>query len=349
MSPRSVQYLYARDAADAVVSAEVLLAEREAWAEPFRCLGCEAELVAKVLGKKKAKHFAHKPGTTCAPETYLHRLGKEVFRETYLACLASGDPFSITLTHPRVCTKFRSLLRRRCDHGTAERTFDLTRYYNGVRMEKRDGAFVPDLLLFSQDDPERKLYVEIAVTHFLSEPKQASGERIIEIPVEREEDIVRIRARHLSEKEARFVGFAPQPAEVVDAECACGSRVFFALIVYESGKSILKQETLPELVVWRKRLGKKITYARLFEPRHVEEYGLTLDRAGSVYVDLLAEAQEKGFPVRNCFLCRYGAVSWDSFSDQGAFCKITRRSVNSNLAVRCEKYKRGDTPVRLRP
>ena len=100
MSPRTVQYLYARDAADAVVSAELLSAERESWAEPFRCLGCEAELVAKVLGKKKAKHFAHKPGTTCAPETYLHRLGKEVFRETYLACLASGDPFSITLDAP---------------------------------------------------------------------------------------------------------------------------------------------------------------------------------------------------------------------------------------------------------
>ena len=131
-------------------------------------------------------------------------------------------------------------------------------------MEKRDGAFVPDLLLFCKNDPERKLYVEIAVTHFLSEPKQASGERIIEIPVESEEDVERIRAGHLSEKEARFVGFAPQPAEVVDAECACCSRVFFALIVYESGKSILKQETLNELVAWRKRLGKKVTYARLY-------------------------------------------------------------------------------------
>ena len=85
----------------------------------------------------------------------------------------------------------------------------------------------------------------------------------------------------------------------------------------------------------------------IVEPRHVEEYGLTLDRAGSVYVDLLAEAQEKGFPVRNCFLCRYGAVNWDSFSDQGAFCKITRRSVNSNLAVSCEKFRRGDAPVRI--
>ena len=246
-----------------MVSAEALPVERDEWAEPFSCLGCESELVAKVRGKKRAKHFAHKPGTACAPETYLHRLGKEVFRETYLACLEEGVPFEIVMDHPRVCTKHRALLRKRCDHGTVERTFDLTRYYDAVRMEKRDGGFVPDLLLYSTVQPDRKLYVEIAVTHFLSEEKQASGERIIEIPIETEAEVERIRERRLSEKEARFVGFALQPVEVVDAECACGSRVFFALIVYESGKSILKEETLAELVGWRKRLGKKVTYARL--------------------------------------------------------------------------------------
>jgi hypothetical protein len=346
MPQQTVQYLYALDAAGIVVSAKRLPPGREAWAEPFRCLGCKAELVAKVRGKMRAKHFAHKPGTTCAPETYLHRLGKEVFRETYLACLASGDPFSITLTHPRACTKHRRLLRRRCEHGTVEQTFDLTRYYDDVRMEERDGAFVPDLLLFSQADPERKLYVEIAVTHFLSEPKRASGERIIEIPVQSEADVERLRERHLTESTASFVGFLRHPVEVVDAECTCSSKLYYALIVYESGKSILKEGALAELVAWRRKYGKKVSYARLYEPRHLDGFDLTMDDAGSVFVKLLAEAQEKGFPVRNCFLCRYGAESWDSFSEGGAFCKIARRSVNSNEAVDCEKYRRGDPPGR---
>lgn len=348
MPQQTVQYLYAHDAAGTVVSAEELSPEREDWAEPFLCLGCDTELVAKVRGEKRAKHFAHKPGTTCAPETYLHRLGKEVFHETYLACLASGEAFSITLTHPRVCTKHRVLIRRRCEHGVADRTFDLTRYYDGVRMEERDGAFVPDLLLFSETRPEQRLYVEIAVTHFLSEPKQGSGERIIEIPVESEEDVERIRERHLSEKMARFVGFTPHPVEVADAECTCRSATYFALFIYESGRSCLKQGTLAELVAWRRRRGTKVAYARLYEPRRAEGYDLGLDRASSAYVALLAEAQEKGFPVRNCFLCRYGGPSWDSFSKHGAFCKIARRSLNSNEAVDCKKYKRGDMPVRLR-
>lgn len=343
MSQSAVQYLYARDADGATVNAERLPSAREEWAEPFVCLGCETELVAKVRGETRAKHFAHKPGTACAPETYLHRLGKEVFRETYLACLAEGAPFEVVMDHPRVCTKHRALLRKRCDHGTVEQAFDLTRYYDAVRMETRDGAFVPDLLLYAQDRPGRKLYVEIAVTHFLSEEKEASGERIVEIPIETEADVERIRERRLTEEHASFVGFQRQAVEVVDGACACGRRTAYALFIYASGKGVLKEATLAELSAWRKKYGDRIAYARLFVPRDFAEdrFPPHVDN-GQLFVELLLEAREQGYDARNCFLCRYGGQSWDSFSGKGAFCKIDRVACNSNTAVSCGKWRPKD-------
>ena len=343
MANATVRYLYARDASGVAVSAEALPEDRSEWVEPFTCLGCESELVAKVRGEKRAKHFAHKPETACAPETYLHRLGKEVFRETYLTCLEEGAPFEVVMDHPLVCTKHRALLRKRCDHGTVERTFDLTRYYDAVRMEKRDGAFVPDLLLYARDRPDRKLYVEIAATHFLSEEKESSGERIIEVPVETEADVERIRDRRLTHDVASFVGFNLQAVEVVDGTCACGGQTAFALFVYESGKGVLKEATLAELVAWRRKFGDRIVYARLYVPQ-----GFADDRsppavdAGQLYVELLLEARERAYDVRNCFLCRYGGQSWDSFSGKGAFCKIAKRSCNSNDAAQCGKWRVAD-------
>lgn len=340
MANTTVRYLYARDASGETVSAEALPEERGEWAEPFACLGCETELVAKVRGEKRAKHFAHKPGTECTPETYLHRLGKEVFRETYLACLEEGAPFEIVTNHPRVCTKHRALLRKRCDHGAVERTFNLTRYYDAVRMEKRDGRFVPDLLLYARDRPDRKLYVEIAVTHFLSEEKEASGERIIEIPIETEADVEKLRGRRLTEADASFVGFDRQAVEVVDRDCACGGRTAYALFIYSSGKGVLKEATLAELSAWRRKFQDRIAYARLFVPQDFadDRFPPHVDN-GQLFVELLLEARERGYDARNCFLCRYGGQSWDSFSGKGAYCKIARQACNSNDAVECQKWR----------
>jgi competence CoiA-like predicted nuclease len=59
----------------------------------FICLGCDNILIAKVNGKIKQPHFAHKSIQECNGETYLHRLGKQVFFEVYQKCLEENEPF----------------------------------------------------------------------------------------------------------------------------------------------------------------------------------------------------------------------------------------------------------------
>ena len=153
-------------------------------------------------------------------------------------------------------------------------------------------------------------------------------------------DVERIRERRLTEEHASFVGFQVQATEVVDGACACGGRTAYALFVYASGKSVLKEATLSELTAWRRKFEDRISYAKLHVPQGFadDRYPSSVDN-GQLYVELLLEARERGYDARNCFLCRYGGQSWDSFSGEGAFCKIDRTSCNSNTAVGCRKWR----------
>ena len=70
---------WARDAAGAKVRADRLGVEDRRARAPFTCLGC-GELLVPHLGKVRAPHFAHLPGSRCpltAPETALHLDAKE--------------------------------------------------------------------------------------------------------------------------------------------------------------------------------------------------------------------------------------------------------------------------------
>ena len=62
----------------------------------------------QVLSKIKKPHFAHKTVLECNGETYLHRLGKRAFFETYQKCLAENEPFYITFHVPKKCQKFKN-------------------------------------------------------------------------------------------------------------------------------------------------------------------------------------------------------------------------------------------------
>ncbi|MDO2952641.1 hypothetical protein M8826_11065, partial [Aeromonas simiae] len=130
-----------------------------------------------------------------------------------------------------------------CDIGATKKTFDLTDYFHSIKMEKRDGHFIPDLTLCSTTRTAEKIYIEIAVTHFMSEEKEYSGAKIIEIPLESELDIEKITRAHLTPKDAMFIGFSQSTTAVTDSECSCANRYFYGFFVFLSGKSILLHRT----------------------------------------------------------------------------------------------------------
>ncbi|WEH99025.1 competence protein CoiA family protein [Acinetobacter soli] len=71
------RYQYAKDQLGKVVKATDLVGKEQQ--SDFICLGCDNILIAKVNGKIKGPHFAHKNIQECNGETYLHRLGKQIF------------------------------------------------------------------------------------------------------------------------------------------------------------------------------------------------------------------------------------------------------------------------------
>lgn len=309
--------------------------------DKYSCVGCGNPLIAKVNGEKVKPHFAHKVQVECSGETYLHKLGKAAFVETYKKCLEEGEPFKIRLRSAKTCTKFYPAIMTGCSLGEVEKEYDLTGYYQHVEVEKRDGQFIPDVLLVSKTRPDETIYIEIAYTHFLSEQKERSHKRIIEIPIESEEDVEKIRRANLSANEALFIGFNHATEAITDSECKCASKKCYAFFVYKSGKSNLE---LNELVaVHAKAAGKgQVIYSNLFFPDGGEKRKAFQDQAegGRLYIEQVKLAASRDVPIKNCYICRYHGENYDSVNGHTIFCKTFKKTCGSNEAAECERYRK---------
>lgn len=337
-----IQYRFAFNSAGAIVSAEELAGSPVT--DSFTCVGCSQPLIARVNGTVRQPHFGHKARVECSGETYLHRLAKETFRDTYQRCLESENPFVISVLTPRLCGKYSHFINCFSDLGEEEREFDLTQYFSELRVETREGQFIPDVALRSATNPDQLIFIEIAVSHFLSEQKKSSGHRIIEIPIRSEDDIAVIRSCRLGPKNASFIGFAPTPGMMPDSECQCARAHVLAFYLYDSGKAYLDRK--PLRAVAGELAKRKVQYFSVLPDD--QDAGLDVsafDRnRGSVFVEQIRLAHRRGAPIRNCYLCRYHSPNWDdSWSESGdrhgIFCKTLRKSCTSNEAVTCNGYR----------
>lgn len=323
-------YQYAYDEAGSLV--DVLhLPENRADLGCYTCIGCGQPLVAKTKGVHRAKHFAHRVVTpTCTEETYLHKLAKRVFWEEYQACLATQQPYTIDLTHSKQCARFTDILGAPVCWRSLTLTDDLTLYYDRIALEQRDGCFVPDLLLQSTADPTRKLYIEIAVTHAVTEQKVASGQRMIEIAITCEEEIEILRQRHLTRSNARFYNFIQKP--ITNGECLCAAEMHHCLLIYTSGKSYLMSGTLAEIAQKQHQVaGRLLHYQVVRDPDDVRGRGY-------VFVELVEAAYRQGIAVHNCFVCCYAGENWSAYDNSPIYCRLYRKRCGSNEAVTCKGF-----------
>lgn len=336
-----VQYRFAMRTDGTVADAQDLSSQKPGdCGSEFLCLGCERQLIARVHGSKRSPHFAHHPGTACSPETYLHRLGKEVFAQVFKECVATGTPFEIELQHPLVCRRFEESMGSPCVLGRfCPKVYDLTKYCRHVKTEERDGAFVPDLLLTSSSNPKNRIYIEIAVTHVLSETKESSDHKIIEIQLATENDVEVIRSRRLTQQNARFVNFSIETQAIGDSECQSANQQAFALIIYDSGKCFLETSTLRELALKRTNLSERIKYFRITDHRGAmcgSEYPFS---PGGVFRDAIEQAFLEGVSLKNCYLCRYHALTSINNPSFTVFCKCFGQKCSTNEAVSCSAFR----------
>lgn len=113
------------------------------------CPGCGGDLVARLDGKVRKRHFAHRARNNCryASETGLHKYAKEVIERRLLVRL------------PDVRAANGSLIHRGRDQ-----------VLDGVRLEARHHGIIPDIIGTRSG---RELLIEIVVTHRCDERKLA--------------------------------------------------------------------------------------------------------------------------------------------------------------------------------
>ena len=166
----------------------------------YYCYGCGAELFP-VLPKEREHHFRHEKGSTCDPNKYLHEFAKAEIKKRF----DENDSFVVKYQAHQKCKKADE-----CDFHKQYNwpececeglyAVDLKQFYDtctsekGYYQELPDGKkrYVADLLLSHSQKPEnKKVCIEVWVTHECTEDKKRSGGRIIEIKIAKESDAFR--------------------------------------------------------------------------------------------------------------------------------------------------------------
>ena len=315
----AIKYKYAWRGEKAVHIDSVLPSDRKG---EYTCMGCDKALLP-ALGNIRQHHFRHKVVANCSPETYLHRLAKEKFYETYKNCLDNGFPFLIDLSVVGKCIDYDQCKRPQ------KETHDLTEYFPIIDIETPHGKFIPDILLRSAKGVP--LYIEIKVSHGCTQEKIDSGNKIIEIEINSEKDIEDLSKNRLTDLDnSIFFNFVRERlVPCLQKEC---DRQGSAFLVYSSGKSILRNKCRVS------DLNRAIKHSVYFEWIDEGSFGNFL--VGQIACDLYkkknAEVFQKGIPVKNCYLCRYHSISFD---DAGIYCKHLRRQTTSTFAAECDIFR----------
>jgi hypothetical protein len=171
---------------------------------PFTCLGCGEQLVPH-LGKIRARHFAHHPGSACpltAPETALHLDAKERLLEL------CADAFS----GRRVVT-----LLSRCPACRRLAPRDLAAEGDAAVPEGAVGPLRADVLVLRDGRPA--LALEVKVTHAVDPEKEAALAKagVPAIEVDAREEWERGEGAGVAIAGVRSLGFTPCTACVVAA------------------------------------------------------------------------------------------------------------------------------------
>jgi len=320
----SIKYKYAFDLDQRIVSIGDLDPDKPRVRGEYTCVGCGHELIAR-LGQIRVRHFAHKPDqeAVCATETYLHRLAKALFYQEYTACLATQQPFLLVIPTTTVCG--HSKPEKRCIIEIKPVEHDLTRHFPTIhRPETPDGDFIPDVMLTSRKGTD-KIYIEMFVTHAVTEKKTSSGVRVVEIKVESEDDLDEIRAHRVAK--ATLAGFK-QEREVDECGGYCKNERAAALWVFTSQK-------IRPVINTRYEIQREYEEIRDLV---VHQQEIPLPVTGEAIVKAVTEAHLSGVKVRNCYLCRYRGVP-NAWSRGNTFCKVHQKEGNSNMAVGCEVYR----------
>jgi len=161
-----IQYRYAFNAGGLLVDCMRL---NEANRGDFKCPSCGESLRLVLPTADISKHFRHARDTICTGESYLHRAAKQAFKQGY-EYHAARDGYFLVGREP----------------------LKISDVFTRLDIEHRDTASIPDITL--SDNANRKLFVEIAVTHRIDwRSAQMRWYPTLEIDIANESDIERLK------------------------------------------------------------------------------------------------------------------------------------------------------------
>ncbi len=326
-----VKYAYAYGSDGVLINIGGVPKDRTKRDSCYTCLSCGEQMIAR-HGEKLSPCFAHKPNDACSGETYLHKLGKELFFQTYSRCLKNGEPFELLVPEACWCDECSGLLKgMRCET-TSKKTVNLINWYENISIEKSVDGFVADILLESSVTTRKPLLVEIAVTHSLSSEKRQSGLRITEIVASSEDDLSFLRNSKISvgaNPGVKFYNFKANLKHdpVSPDQCQIPIQAF---VIFKSDKCLLKNFTVSEFNKFHNARRSQLKYYEYEKDHSVSDFF-----AATAYEFFIQRAFRRGVKFKNCFLCRYHAIGWK----KAIFCKFLKEEYPSRQATECEFFR----------
>lgn len=300
----------------------------------YFCIQCNDELIVR-KGEINRHHFSHKNKLACNYETYLHKIGKLKFFSIYKNCLENNIPFYIESNPIKICTTCNEKENHNfnCNMYSGSEKIDLTTIFDKVYLEKNHNDFIADVLLKSTKRLE-VIFIEICVTHQCEDIKIKSGNRIIEIKVEKEVDIDFLDDRyfHKSIANCRFYNFKVPTLKknfIQINECDESINLFS---IFKSGKAVSRE-------ISRKNLEKELSNPNVIYCS-IENYNEGGNAYASNFYNSVVEASKNGIKFKNCYACRFwGENYFKNLTGDSLFCKRKKILIkNSNLGYDCDKF-----------
>lgn len=289
------------------------------------CPACNEPLIAKNQGSKRMHHFAHQSGTECdyAYESMLHILAKEKIREAFI----SMSEFWIEFEYKSYCPNYDNCNYLRYDECSENRRkrFNIKQFYDSCEQEISYDNINrrSDLKIFSSTNPEREpIYLEFCVTHASDLDKLHSNNKIIEISIGSEENILQLIKNGIVESDYSYQDSCDNSKQYLTQICFYGFKnkdykntnisneiEFVRYILYKSGKTQCFQD-----VCNCKKIAKS---------KHSSLVEICVHT--SVSFGLYEQIRYIGFQkykIPNCILCKNYV---DSYNDMGKICRLYKR------------------------
>jgi len=329
-----IKYQFAYDCQQKIVDIKNLIKTNKT--EGFTCLSCGNALIP-VLGEIKEHHFRHKLIVkNCSQETYLHKLAKHKFYETYNKCLKSNKPFIINMKVDSLCDFYEGDFLTICNLKSQMYQFELTQSFKEIYLERKEASFIPDVLLEDRDTG-RKIFFEVFVTNPSSRLKLNSNYMIIEFKIDSEKDIEEIESCLISESsKVKFINFYKKLKTN-----HCNGKCFQGIIPYSSNELLYNI-----FAVFKYGDSSFISNLRLEDIESLRhkilhlEYLFTVEPPNVIRFprDRVFTNPRTNLRGRSCFLCIHHQPNISLDREGTIFCQSLNKTGNSNMGSKCHKF-----------